>query len=253
MKLFDHLEIPYEDDADKQDYTIQCLYCGSDNCSISKADGNVWQCWKCHESGNALTLMQKFYAELPRLTPSTARQFLAKKKGVSFRTMVSEGLRYDGQYYWFPVWNQNEKLVALHKYSVKSNIAYASPKPWSCSVLGLSQLTSSSEIYIAEGHADYLVMRELLKNSKIDLLGTCGSGFSGNYLHVLRDKDVTLLFDNDDAGRQGVQSVARRLKSTGTSVSSIKFLDWSKITLSEHSVIPDKFDIRDLVLSLRDA
>ena len=248
MKLFDHLELPYKDGGD--DWLITCPWCASEKMSVGKSEGNIYQCWKCKESGNALTLTRKFYEDLPALSPPSAKEFLSRKKGVSFQTLRSEGVRYEGGYYWFPVQNADGKLIALHKYNPQNNIAYSSPKPWNCSILGLNQLEGHNELWIAEGHADYLVMRSVLKGQPIDLLGTCGSSFSQSYLHLLDGKSVVLLFDNDEAGRNGVQSVARRLKASGNSVESLKCIDWSRLTIPSGD-IPDKFDIRDLWNELR--
>jgi len=148
--------------------------------------------------------------------------------------------------------NTDGKIIALHKYVLSNNIAYASPKPWNCSVLGLADLAGEDTIWIAEGHADYLVLRHLKQkyNGKFDVLGSCGSSFSGNYLHLLEGKNIVLLFDNDDAGRSGVKSVAKRIKASGHTVASLKHIDWSNMVLPSLSEIPDKFDLRDLVNEL---
>lgn len=246
MKLLDHLEVPYEE-TDK-DFMTACLWCGSDKLSVSKDEGHVFQCWKCKQTGNGVSFMREWFSQLPDLTMPQAKQFCGMKKGVSPSALRLEGIRCDGHYYWFPVRNMKGDIIALHKYNPSDNITYSSPKPWSCSVLGMSALTGSEELWVAEGHWDYLVMRQLL--SRItdgpDLLGTCGSSFSTNYLHLLEDKNVVLLFDNDDAGRSGVQSVARRIKSSGHTIKTLQYLDWSQITIPQFSEIPEKFDIRDL-------
>jgi len=246
MKLLDHLEVPYEE-TDK-DFMTACLWCGSDKLSVSKDEGHVFQCWKCKQTGNGVSYMREWFSQLPDLTMPQAKQFCGMKKGVSPSALRLEGIRCDGHYYWFPVRNMKGDIIALHKYNPSDNIVYSSPKPWSCSVLGMSALTGSEEIWVAEGHWDYLVMRQLLSRlpDGPDLLGTCGSSFSTNYLHLLEDKNVVLLFDNDDAGRSGVQSVARRIKSSGHSIKTLQYLDWSQITIPQFSEIPEKFDIRDL-------
>jgi hypothetical protein len=192
--------------------------------------------------------MREWFSQLPDLTMPQAKQFCGMKKGVSPSALRLEGIRCDGHYYWFPVRNMKGDIIALHKYNPSDNITYSSPKPWSCSVLGMSALTGSEEIWVAEGHMDYLVLRQLLSRlpDGPDLLGTCGSSFSTNYLHLLEDKNVVLLFDNDDAGRSGVQSVARRIKSSGHSIKTLQYLDWSQITIPQFSEIPNKFDLRDL-------
>lgn len=246
MKLLEHLEVPYEE-TDK-DFMTACLWCGSDKLSVSKDEGHVFQCWKCKQTGNGVSFMREWFSQLPDLTMPQAKQFCGMKKGVSPSALRLEGIRCDGHYYWFPVRNMKGDIIALHKYNPSDNITYSSPKPWSCSVLGMSALTGSEELWVAEGHWDYLVMRQLLSRlpDGPDLLGTCGSSFSTNYLHLLEDKNVVLLFDNDDAGRSGVQSVARRIKSSGHTIKTLQYLDWSQITIPQFSEIPNKFDLRDL-------
>lgn len=251
MKLLDHLEVPYVET--ERDYALSCLWCGSeDKFSMSKEEGHVFQCWRCKTTGNAITFMRQWYASLPELIPPQAKKFTARKKGVSPSVLRHEGIRTDGTYFWFPVKNQKGDIIALHKYNPADNISYASPKPWNCSILGLDQVSGSEEIWVAEGHADYLIMRQIFlkESSPPDLLGTCGSGFSGSYLHVLEGKRVVLLMDNDEAGQMGVQSIARRIKASGHAVQSLHHLDWSQITVPSLSEIPDKFDIRDLYNTL---
>ena len=246
MKLFDHVEVHYEETD--RDYLTACLWCGSeDKLSVSKEEGNIFQCWRCKQTGNALSYMREWYAQLPELTMPQAKTLCLKKKGVSPSALRLEGIRCNG-YYWFPVKNTKGDIIALHKYNPSDNIVYSSPKPWSCTVLGMSTLGKSDELWIAEGHWDYLVMRQLLSSipKPPNLLGTCGSGLSGSSLHLLENKNVVLLFDNDEAGRSGVQSVARRAKASGHNVQSLKFLDWSRVNIPGHLEVPDKFDIRDL-------
>lgn len=251
MKLLEHLEVPYNETD--TDYTLPCMWCGSeDKFSMSKLEGHVFQCWRCKATGNALTFMRQWYEELPELTPIQARKYIARKKGVSPSALKTEGVKCDGSYFWFPIRNVKGDIIAIHKYNPESNIAYASSKPWSCSILGLSTLQGHDDLWVAEGHADYLVLRSILQRdgSPIDLLGTCGSSFSGSYLHLLEGKNVSLLFDNDEAGQAGVDSVARRIKASGHSINSLWYLDWSQITVPDYSELPSGFDIRDLNNSL---
>lgn len=251
MKLLDHLGVPYSDNTD--DYTTDCPFCGKENkLSMSKQDGHVYQCWSCKESGNAITFMRHWYSSLPELTKAQAVKFCQKKTGVDMHVLRREGVRCEetdtDSLYWFPVHNREGNIIALHKYVLSTNIAYASPKPWNCSVLGLANMADEDTVWIAEGHADYLILRHLKNkhSARFDVLGSCGSSFSGNYLHLLEGKHVVLLFDNDDAGRSGIKSVAKRIKASGHSVASLKHIDWSRMVLSSFSEIPEKFDLRDL-------
>jgi len=253
--LLDHLEIEYRNND--RDCTTECLWCGSDNkLSMSHDEGNIFQCWSCKERGNGLSFMRKYYSLLPELTPAIARQFCALKPGIVPVTVRDEGIRYNGSF-WIPVKNIDGNIVALHKYDTTTGIIYSSPKPFACSVIGLDRFKAETdaEVWIAEGHADYLILRQILKTvpNGPQMLGTCGAGFSGSYLHLLADKNIVLLFDNDDAGRSGVQSVARRLKQSGSAVKSLKYLDWSGVTVPQYDELPKGFDLRDLYNSLRNA
>jgi hypothetical protein len=251
MRLFDHLEVPYEE-TDK-DVMTACLWCGSDKLSVSKDEGHVFSCWKCKQTGNGVSYMREWFSQLPDLTMPQAKQFCGMKKGVSPSALRLEGIRCDGHYYWFPVRNMKGDIIALHKYNPSDNIVYSSPKPWNATVLGLCGLTGCSTLFVAEGHWDYLCLKSHYTSSEYDVIGTCGSSFATSYLHVLEDKDVVLLFDNDDAGQSGVQSVARRIKTSGHVVKSLRFLDWSQITVPKHASLPQGFDIRDLHNTMKGA
>lgn len=250
MRLLDHLELAYSE-AEK-DYIMPCLWCGADDkLSVSKDDGHVFSCYRCKQTGNALTLMREWYSQLPELTMPQAKRFCTLKKGVQPFILRSEGIKSDGTNFMFPVRNMKGDIIAIHKYDTTTGIIYASPKPWNCSILGLSTLSGSETVWVAEGHGDYLIMKQAASRlpanyDKPDILGTCGSGFSSSYLHVLEDKHVVLLFDNDEAGRLGVQSVARRVKSSGHTIKSLQYIDWSLVTVPQHATIPEKYDLRDM-------
>lgn len=247
--LLEHLEVEYTHSS-TNDYVTHCLWCGAESkLSISKEEGNVFQCWKCHEKGNGLSFMRKWFNLLPEITVAQAREFVIRKKGVVPSTLKSEGIRYDNRNFWFPVRNSKGDIIALHKFDTTSGIIYASPKPFNCSILGMQHNTGKTEeLWIAEGHADYLILRGLMAKMKEpqDSIGTCGAGFSGSYLHLLSDRNIILLFDNDDAGRTGIRSVARRIKTSGINVKSIKYIDWTTIPVPGMTEIPSGFDLRDL-------
>jgi hypothetical protein len=251
MKLFDFCDIPYN--SGDNDYTTTCMWCDAEEkLSISKEEGHVFQCWRCKETGNAVTLMRRFYELLPHLTLPEAKRFTSIKKGVTTTVIREEGLKFDGQHFWLPIRNTRKDIIAIHKYNPSSNITYSSPKPWNCSILGLHALTGNKTIWVAEGHADYLCLRGILQRTSNapDLLGTAGSAFSSAYLHVLEGKDVVLLFDNDEAGEYGVQSVAKRIKSSGHIVNSLHCINWNTVTVPNHAHLPSGFDVRDWVNAL---
>lgn len=244
MKLLDHLHVPYIGGGDN--IKTDCLYCGSESLSIDSEAPHQFQCFKCKQTGNAFTYLRKWYEQLPKLTPTEAKSLCAIKKGLKPLAVRDIGIRFSNSLYWFPVYNLKKQLVALHKFVPETNIWYGSPKPTSQTVIGLDKLTRSDTVWVAEGHPDYITLFPMMAETGIDLLGTCGSYFSSSQLPVLKGKHIVLLYDNDRAGRDGIDYVARHLKSNSIQHLSLSYLDWSKITLPTGE-LESGFDIRDLV------
>lgn len=243
MQLLNHLNINYS--PHNKDIKCECLWCGHDSLSIEQDAPHVFQCFSCKASGNAFTFIRKWYDNLPALTKQSAVALTSLKKGIRPETLRTLGVRVYGDNYIIPIYNQKNDLVALHKYNPDTNIVYNGPKPVSYSVIGSQHLSSNDTIYIAEGHWDYMVMFKLVNTDDADLVGSCGSYFPTNLLPMLKDKHIIALFDNDAAGKAGTEYIARHIKSSGLSVRSMSYLDWSKVTIPSGTV-PDKFDIRDL-------
>jgi len=244
MKLFDHLGVMYEPNTENVKTT--CLWCHYDALSVDTEVPHQFQCFRCKESGNAFTYLRKYYETLPALRKQDALDLCSLKQGIKPVTIREAGVKHFNGVYYIPVYNQKGHLNALHKFVPSVNIVYGSPKPTSLSVLGLNNLSPSHDtVYVAEGHWDYFTAIPHMVDSGCDLLGTCGSYFSTNLLVVLKDKHIILLYDNDEAGKAGIEHVARHIKSNSISILSLSYLDWGKVTIPS-GTIPESFDIRDL-------
>ena len=243
MQLLNHLNISYKPHNDN--IKCECLWCGHESLSIEQEAPHVFQCFSCKASGNAFTFIRKWYDLLPALTKQSAIELASVKKGIKATTFRALGVRSYGRDWIIPIYNQKNDLVALHKYNKGTNIVYNGPKPVSYSLIGSQNILNNDTVYIAEGHWDYMIMFQLISPEDYGLVGSCGSYFPSNLLLMLKEKHVIVLFDNDTAGSNGKDYIARNLKTSGISVRSMSYLDWSKITLPSGTV-PDKFDIRDL-------
>lgn len=243
MKLLDHLQVPYS--GDTNNIKTECPFCGSDSLSVDAEVPHQFQCFKCHEKGNAFSYLRKWYDSLPKLSKVDASTLSYMKKGVRPLTLRDAGVRCSLGCYWIPVYNQKNHLMAVHKYVPETNIIYSSPKPTSLTILGLNNLSKSDTIWVAEGHWDYFTLLPQMGGTGIDLLGTSGSYFNSAHLSVLKDKHIVLLYDNDMAGKDGVDYVARHIKSNTIAHLSLSYLDWSKVTLPSGQ-LESGYDIRDL-------
>lgn len=250
MKLFQHLQVAWSGDGDN--IKTDCIHCGSSALSVDSEAPHQYQCFSCKQTGNAFTYIRKWYDNLPPLTKVQATKLCDIKKGLKPIVIREAGIKCFNGCYWFPVYNQKNHLMAIHKYVPESNIVYSSPKPTSLTVIGLHALSKSDTIWICEGHWDYFTLLPQMVESGVDLLGTCGSYFSSAHLPALKDKHIVLLYDNDIAGMDGIDYVARHLKSSSIQHHSLSFLDWSKITLPTGE-LESGYDIRDLHLAYQKA
>ena len=243
MKLLNFIGNEFTDNG--EDCKTECPFCGSEALEISKEPPHPFQCWKCKKTGNGYTIIKAFYDALTSITPREARRLEKMKPGIKYKAIKAEGIRALGGDFIFPVYNSEGSLTTLYKYSTSNNVCYSSPKPFSCSLLGLDRLKSTGKIYIAEGHWDYLALRS--HEPDMNLLGLCGSSYPRKFISLLEGKNVVWLGDNDEAGQNGLQSLASAMVQTGQRANKLEYLDWGKVSIPSLPEIPLKFDTRDLI------
>jgi hypothetical protein len=243
MKLFNHLGVEFTGEG--ENIKTECIHCGSDALSIDEEPPHQYQCFRCKATGNAFTYLRKWYETLPKLTKDKGLFLASLKKGTKATTFRDEGVRFFNDCYWIPVYSNKYQLMAVHKYVPEINIVYGSPKPTSLTVLGLQNLSKAETVWIAEGHWDYFTLLPYMMDTGIDLLGSSGSYFNSALLHHLKNKHIVMLYDNDAAGSDGVDHIARNVKTHSLPHLSLSYLDWGLV----QSVIGNQesgFDIRDL-------
>jgi hypothetical protein len=243
--LLDFYQQPYEEQTDGSIRT-RCLWgksCSETSLSMSKEGTHQFQCWKCKKTGNAFSWIREFYDKLPEPSPKALKELTDVKPGISRETLRQAGVKCRGGDWYIPVFKADGKLAALHKYVVRNNTVYSSPKPVNMTFLGADQIKKDSEVlFVTEGHWDYLALKSALPESmEYDIVGAAGT-FAASHFRYLEGKIVIMLFDNDEAGAAAVTSACRRLKQSTTKVKSVYALDWK--SLGDY---PDKFDIRDLI------
>ena len=250
MNLLAFLHLPFTNS--NENCKTLCLWCGSKSCEISKEGTHQFQCWSCKKVGNAYTLIQKYYEELPDLKPVQAKELTSLKPGIKPLILKNIGVKYrltnnKSEWIW-PIRNSDKNVVALYRYNEDEGQCMSTPKPTAFTLIGLEHLKKTGPVYLLEGHWDYASFLSHANQDGINTLGVCGSSFPSKQLHQLESREVIFLTDNDRAGRDGVTSLATRMKKAGILPYKLFYLDWDEISLPERSEIPNGFDIRDLVL-----
>lgn len=250
MKLLNFLRLPYTSTSDQ--CRTECIWCGAQNLEIMREGNHQFQCWSCKKTGNCYTLIQGWYETLPELKPSEAKALCVLKPGIQPVTLRKLGIRcrlFNGKPEWiWPVFNSDGHIVCLYRYNAEEGRPLSTPKPCSLTVLGLESFKKTGTIYLLEGHWDYAAFLSSVPTEGICVLGVCGSSYPGKHLHWLESRNVVFLTDNDNAGREGVHSLATRMKKAGVLPLKLSYLDWNLVTLPKHSEVPEGFDIRDLIV-----
>jgi len=244
MKLLDAtIGQSYSDNG--ENCRTHCLHCGGDSLEISNETPHQYQCWKCKQSGNGFTFLQTWYDTIPTLSEEDAARMCDMKKGTSASSWKSMGLKLSRRGFVCPCRNNEGKVVSIYRFDESSNNWISTPKPFSLSVMGIQDLQADGEVWIAEGHADYNVLLQQERESR-SLLGLCGSSFPAKQLSILESRDVVFLGDNDEAGLQGVHSLAKRAKKAGAVPTSLRYLDWKLLGDQLDVEFSPKEDLRDL-------
>jgi len=87
--------------------------------------------------------------------------------------------------------------------------------------------------YVFEGEKDMLIARELGLNA-ITLTGGASAIPSDLVLPAFKGRDVVICYDNDEAGRSGMEGMFRALHSTAKSV---RYIDISDVVENDISVL----------------
>jgi len=250
MKLLKFILSPGSWEDNGQDCKTDCLWCGHRALELSNEPPHQFQCWSCKQTGNGYTLLQKYYADLPDLKRSEGEELVRWKPGTSPQAFRSAGVKRSTRGYIWPVFNAENKVVALYRYGKTNNTFYSTPKPFSLNILGVNHLSASGVVYVVEGHWDYAAFQTNVEPGSHNVLGLCGSSWPTKQLSLLENREVVWLGDNDEAGQSGVHSLATRMKRSSILPLSLKYLNWGELSIPTLLEIPDKFDIRDLCVEL---
>jgi hypothetical protein len=237
----------------KGEVYIDCPVCGSIKKMAVNATKKVFGCKKaiCGFSGNESTVLSKFLPLL--LSPSTG-----KRQNISRQLRKIKDDVFSEEYCPEIVWNElTDKYVWVSK-NAKGEViggfhcGTRSKVVYSLGLLGekaemcgqLEMVTSGAPyVFVCEGFWDWHVMNYAIRflglESKYSTL--CAPGANITHIkdkHILKDKHVILVMDNDEAGIKGNISVSNKYANVCKSVTFLQWGDDKKL----------KYDISDLFL-----
>jgi hypothetical protein len=277
LKAFVHLGIlPYQEarDVTSSNFSLECPFCGADKGlgvvlqEKTKEDGQIvapgmWHCFKCSESGNTVSLLQKVFAQCQQgdLAPLANDRKLPVDILQEYRIIEAP---YTQNQYWVPIFNESDTLINIYRYDLALKakgdpLAFtgcagvsaglfnaqtlSSPPPGNdLSAKDLSVARAGYPCYICEGHWDTIaldhVLRDVGHRSESDVLGQAGAGnFQASWFRILDGRSLVLLYDYDppkerngkiiQAGADGIQRTIKLAKrAVEFKPASIKIMEW---------------------------
>lgn len=245
------VELPEEVNGSNQ-YVADCPFCGHENHFFIDAETGLYQCkdGACAEEGNPYTFMARYYEKcLQETVPFSYKKLSYCRKKFHKDIYEQEGVAFSSDLGAFILPDRNAKgsIVNLGVYSGKGPV-YGAPGV-SLHLFGLDSLQENGPIFICEGRWDRYALLWLLRHMKeppetYTVLGAPGaSNLPKGDLDYLSGREVYLLYDNDDAGRKGSKTAAKKLASVA---SSVHILTWPEGRFEEG------YDIEDLVREATD-
>ena len=223
-----------------------CPFCDdtSQHFFAAKKTG-LWDCKRCNSSGNASTFLSKLHetclSQTEDYTPLAEHRKLAPLSlpdaGVAFNHLSGDWI--------FPVKNKKGTVVDLRRY----DITRRNPKPLSTtgcttSILFLDEIKEKGPILICEGDWDAIALRWVAKKlrKEVSVVGVPGANsFKPEWSSFFSRREVWLLYDNDDPGKEGMDKAEYLLAEEHC---DLRRISWT-------SDLPEKYDIRDLLTDKR--
>lgn len=244
-----------------------CFLCGKEQHFYVDPESGKWNCKSCGAGGNQFT----FLTQLANTSHDDDESLgeLAENRGIKISTLRDSGVKKSvvSGCYLLPVRNSKNNVINLYKSEPQTNgngtakfPVLSGPSPCNQQLYLGDDLRKNQTVYICEGHWDALAWKEtllhlqrrgerLVKKGRPDtkkslyasyeVTGAPGATtFSEEWLRSLKNRDLVLLYDNDEAGKKGVQRVLKLIRESPININSIKMLVWRD---------NDPNDIRDLV------
>lgn len=235
----------------KEQTLLECPFCGKEKLYVSNRT-TQWDCKVCHKKGNAITALTEMFENVyrPALDRRLRTRLAEYRKMPSSKYLLgSRNLGYDvegGRYVW-AIRNPAGNVVTLRHFTMPRKGRRGSVraiKGVGLGLLGAEQLGDESRkeevVYLCEGEWDYHAFNWVLRVTESTgiVVAVPGSGvLPAQWAEWLRGRNVVVLYDHDDPGREGTVRCYLRMKSV---VEKLRFLHWEEDT-------KDGYDVSDLV------
>ena len=210
---------------------------------VSLEDKRATKAVQASEDGSVKELSEALVEGFHRNLINDRKELLAEfmsKRGLTMETVVRFKLGYESKSKRFviPVRDEQGRVVNLRKYRLEAgdsqkmsnHMGYGSPPR----LYPLAELDGAENVLIVEGELDALIA---IQNGLTAVSGTGGAEkWMPEWSRFFEGKNVTIIYDNDQAGRIGAHRVKQSVRKYARSVKVIEAL-----CPEEHEDITDYF------------
>jgi ribosomal protein L37AE/L43A len=235
MSLFESFT-GYRATQGTKQHKMQCPFCKKED-HFFYNDEALWDCKVCGKKGNAITFVRLIYDLCVN-----APERLMEKKGLPRRSIEEYGIKINPltDHYVFPTYNDG-KLNNLYRWFESDNTIRC-PIGMEHTLVCSKQDSDDwkDDVWLFEGHFDVVAGKAMVGSTRdITCLAVPGANvFKPTWLPKFEGKNLTLLFDNDNAGEEGTLNILKHIEASPKKPKSVRYILWEDQ--------PGGYDIRDL-------
>ena len=216
-----------------------CPFCKKDKFFFNK-EKNVWHCKHEDKGGSKNQLITYFsYLYLKNVDINRLKE-LANYRGLPVSSFQGRCF-YHNRRFFFPIKDVFGNIISLQHYCLSEKLKTfggLNNELYNCEYLPEAD-AGHIPIYICEGIFDVLSLEWLLKKNNKEgvCIGLPGVSIKHQWYNFFVSKRVIICFDNDHAGEINTAKIGERLKSTGTPINKIEWLE----------EFPSGYDLNDFI------
>jgi len=254
--------------------TMDCPFCLKENHFYFNPTNFMFDCKVCSKSGNAITFLRLWYETFDNLTKTS--HALSEIRGIPVQYFQEAGIQYN-QYngtYILPTY-KNGKINNLYKISPENDPETGKEFLKSRCSPGMESTIFNWDqewhptIWVCEGWGDKLAAEYITRDQAISCIGVPGANiWDTKWLEILSGKNIVFLYDNDDAGKIGFETVIlKHIANSQNKPKSISYLehidkkkgydvndylkDYGKTTFQEISAHIKPFKVAETVIIVK--